>query len=80
MLKASMMDMDIAVTDKHSMADGEVLVTIKIKLISEEGRRSFGDGSLRKQVYPGLKGVYLASLRDRGFEKVTILTDTDFLN
>lgn len=78
LLAASMMNMDIAVSDSCSIKGGQVSVTLKVRLLSEDGRRSFANGSLRRQVYPGLKGVYVSSLQNKGFSRVTVYTDTDF--
>ena len=80
LLKTSGMDTDISVSDSYSLVDGKVTVQVKIRLVSEDGRRSYQDGSLKRQIYPGLQGVYVDSLRACGFERATVLPYVDSFN
>jgi hypothetical protein len=77
-LKVSMMDKDLAAQDKYSFDNGRVSVTLRFRLLSQDARTSFADGSLRKQVYANLKMIYESTLAEYGFDKVIITSFTDF--
>jgi hypothetical protein len=78
LLRISLLSMDIAVNDSSSVRKQRAEVTVTVKLISEDGKKSFADGSLQVQVYPTIKRAYAQSLKDYGFDYPSITVETDF--
>jgi hypothetical protein len=76
-LRASMMSMDIAVSDTYYIRDDTVTVEVSLRLLSADGQKSYIDGSLKRQIYPMLKGFYLDALHKNGFPRANVYVSAD---
>jgi hypothetical protein len=77
MLRTSGLSMDIAVSDTYYIRDDMVTVEVSLRLLSADGQEEYMNGSLKRQLYPGLKGFYLDALHKNGFARANVYVSAD---
>jgi hypothetical protein len=69
---------DLSFSDSHDFKNGKANVTVTVRLLSEDAKTFYADGTLQKKVYPEIKAAYKSFLELNGIYDSAVFVTTDF--